>query len=192
MYDSKLYTFYATRLGFVLLFNSPQPTPLTIVVRPPGGGGHSTSQLDRGVPLGGGGVKTWPCHIALGARKIHPVIIYLTKNIQMHTLLQYCTPRIYPVWLGMLSWQAKKKKKKKKRSSPPPGSRACHKTLWARDPVINEGRFWYPVSMVMTTLGRLIPCANGDDHIRPIWYPVPILMTGKIIPCPAASPYHLP
>ena len=25
---------------------------------PGGGGGHSTSQLDRGVPLGGGGVKT--------------------------------------------------------------------------------------------------------------------------------------
>ena len=43
---------------------------------------------------------------------------------------------------------------------PPPG----HKTLWARDPVINEGRFWYPVSMC-------------DDHIRPIWYPVPMVMT---------------
>ena len=43
-----------------------------------------------------------------------------------------------------------------------PYSRACHKTLWVCDPVINEvvrhdsqeGRFWYPVSMVMTTLGR--------------------------------------
>ena len=120
-----------------------------------GGGGHSTSQLDRGVPLGG--VKTWPCHIALGARKIHPVIICLTKNIQMHTLLQYCTPRIYPVWLGMLRWQAKRKKKKERQKK---GHRLrldrgpVIKHYGARDPVINEGRFWYPVSMVMTTLGR--------------------------------------
>ena len=32
--------------------------PLTIYIARGGGGGHSTSQLDRGVPLGGGGVKT--------------------------------------------------------------------------------------------------------------------------------------
>ena len=30
----------------------------------------------------------------------------------------------------------------------------------------------------------LIPCVNGDDHIRPSWYPVPMVMTtlGRI-PC---------
>ena len=61
-----------------------------------GGGGHSTSQLDRGVPLGGGGSKPDPV-ILRSAHEKHPVTIYLTKNIQMHTLLQYCTPRIYPV-----------------------------------------------------------------------------------------------
>ena len=133
---------------------------------PGGGGGHSTSQLDRGVPLGG----SWPCHNhnALGAWKIHPVTIYTLLKI--FKCIPCCNIAhlgyiIYPgpVWLGVLSWQAKKRREKKgkKRSSPPPGLRACHKTLWVCDPVINEvvrhsqeGRFWYPVSMVMTTLGR--------------------------------------
>ena len=43
----------------------------------PGGGG------------GGGGVKTLPCLKPLGAQKIHPVTIYLTKNFHMHTLYWY-------------------------------------------------------------------------------------------------------
>ena len=61
-----------------------------------GGGGLLKFQLGRGVLLG---VKTGPCLKPLGAQKIHPVTIYLTKNFHMHTLLQYCTPRIYPVRL---------------------------------------------------------------------------------------------
>ena len=41
-----------------------------------------------GVPLG---VKSGPCHKALGAhtQKKHPVTIYLTKNVHMHTLYWY-------------------------------------------------------------------------------------------------------
>ena len=44
-----------------------------------GGGGHLTFMW-----TGGGGCrwgsKTWPCRNALGAQKIHPVTIYLTKK----------------------------------------------------------------------------------------------------------------
>ena len=100
----------------------------------------------------------------------------------MHTLLQYCTPRIYPVWLGMLSWQAKKKKKKKKKIS------TGHRLRLDRGPVIKH----YGHAILWLTKADFDTCVNGDDHIRPIWYPVPILMTGKNIPCPAARPYHLP
>ena len=32
------------------------------------------------------GLKTGPCLKPLGARKIYPVLIYLTKDVQMHTL----------------------------------------------------------------------------------------------------------
>ena len=46
---------------------------------PPPGGGHSTF-----IWTGGGGCrwgsKTWPCLKPLGAHKIHPVTIYLTKT----------------------------------------------------------------------------------------------------------------
>ena len=62
-----------------------------------GGGGHSTSQLDRGVPLGGGGGSKPDPVIMRSAHEKYTLSQYLTKNIQMHTLLQYCTPRIYPV-----------------------------------------------------------------------------------------------
>ena len=61
---------------------------------PGGGGGALTSQMGRGCRWG---FKTGPCHKPLGAQKILPVTIYLTKNFHMHTLLQYCTPQIYPV-----------------------------------------------------------------------------------------------
>ena len=70
------------------LITSPPPLP-------GGGGGHSP-QMGRGCRWG---FKTWPCHKPLGAQKIRPVTIYLTKNVHMQTLLQYCTPRIDPVLL---------------------------------------------------------------------------------------------
>ena len=41
-------------------------------------------QMGRGVPVplgGGGGVKTGPCLKPLGAQEIHPVTVYLTKNL---------------------------------------------------------------------------------------------------------------
>ena len=57
----------------------------------PGGGGHSTSQVDRGGgPLGGGGgSKPDPVIMRSAHEKYTLSFIYLTKNIQMHTLLQY-------------------------------------------------------------------------------------------------------
>ena len=63
---------------------------------PGGGGEHSTSQLDRGVPLGGGS-KPDPVILRSAQEKYTLSYYTLLKNIQMHTLLQYCTPRIYPV-----------------------------------------------------------------------------------------------
>ena len=47
----------------------------------PGGGGGGYSPLKW---VGGcrWGFKTWPCHKPLGAQKIHPVTIYLTKNFK--------------------------------------------------------------------------------------------------------------
>ena len=33
-----------------------------------------------------GGLKTGPCLKPLGARKIYPVLIYLTKDVHVHTL----------------------------------------------------------------------------------------------------------
>ena len=59
---------------------------------PRGGGGHS--------PLNWvGGAQNLTLSQTARRTKIHPVTIYLTKNFHMHTLLQYCTPRIYPVLL---------------------------------------------------------------------------------------------
>ena len=134
----------------------------SLIVHIPGGGGTRLLNWIGGCRWGGGG-----CHNALGARKIHPVTIYL--------ITFKCIPCCNIAHLGytLSDWGcwADKQKKKKKRSSPPPGTRACHKTLWACDPVINEvvrhsqeGRFWYPVSMVMTTLGRF-------DTLCQYWWP---------------------
>ena len=83
-----------------------------LLVEAPGGGGGALDFQMVGVCRWG--LKTGPCHKPLGAQKIHPVIICLTKNFHIHTLFQNCTPRI-PCPIGvLLSWQAKKKKKKKK------------------------------------------------------------------------------
>ena len=54
-----------------------------------GGGGALDSHFNGGDAGGGGGVKTAPCLKPLGAQKIHPVTIYLTKNFHMHTLYWY-------------------------------------------------------------------------------------------------------
>ena len=69
----------------------------------PGGGGALTSQLGRGCRWGGQNLTLSQTE---RRTKIHPVTIYLTKNFHMHTLLQYCTPRIYPV---LLMFYSKKK-----------------------------------------------------------------------------------
>ena len=56
-------------------------------IMPYSGGGALDSHLDGGGGgrgVAGGGVKTGPCHKPLGAQKIHPVTIYLTKNVHMH------------------------------------------------------------------------------------------------------------
>ena len=50
---------------------------------PGGGGGHSTFNWSG---CAAGGLKTGPCLKPLGARKIYPVLIYLTKDVHMHTL----------------------------------------------------------------------------------------------------------
>ena len=42
-----------------------------------------------GVPRGGGEWITWPCLKPLGAQRIHPVTIYLTKNFHISTLYWY-------------------------------------------------------------------------------------------------------
>ena len=71
------------------------------------------------------------------------------------------------VWLGALSWQAKKK---------------VLTSAWIAD------QSYYTMGMwpCEPRWSILISCANGDDHIRPIWYPVPVVMTtlGRyLIPC---------
>ena len=55
----------------------------------PGGGGGGHSTLIWTTPRAAGGLKTGPCLKPLGALKIHPVTIYLTKNFHMHTLYRY-------------------------------------------------------------------------------------------------------
>ena len=79
----------------------------------PGGGGGGGTRLLKWIGGCRWGFRTWPCHIALGARKMHPVIFYLTKNIQMHTLLQYCTPQIYHVSVSLIGGAELTSKKKK-------------------------------------------------------------------------------
>ena len=70
-----------------------------------GGEGALDFQMGRGVPLGVQNLtlsqtarhtNTTPCHN----------IPLVTKNFHMHTLLQYCTPRIDPV---LLLFYSKKK-----------------------------------------------------------------------------------
>ena len=48
-----------------------------------GGGGHSTFKWSG---CAAGGLKIGPCLKPLGARKIYPVLIHLTKDVHMHTL----------------------------------------------------------------------------------------------------------
>ena len=48
-----------------------------------GGGAHSTFNWSG---CAAGGLKTGPCLKPLGARKIYPVLIYVTKDVHMHTL----------------------------------------------------------------------------------------------------------
>ena len=57
---------------------------------PPGGGGGTRLSCGQG---GGaaGGRKPDPVAMRSVHKKIHPVTIYLTKKIHMHTLSQYCT-----------------------------------------------------------------------------------------------------
>ena len=47
---------------------------------PGGGGGHSTFNWSG---CAAGGLKTGPCLKPLGARKIYPVLIYLTKDVHI-------------------------------------------------------------------------------------------------------------
>ena len=91
------------------LVNSGRRAPLP----GPGGGGGGTRLLNWiGGAAVGGGVKTWPCHNALGARKIHPVTIYLTKNIQMH--IPCCN--IAHLGYTLSDWGCWADKQKKKKS----------------------------------------------------------------------------
>ena len=50
-----------------------------------GGGGGERSTFNWS-GCAAGGLKTGPCLKPLGARKIYPVLIYLTKDVHMHTL----------------------------------------------------------------------------------------------------------
>ena len=104
-----------------------------------GGGGHSTSQLRPWCRWGGGGVKTWPCHYR--ARKIHPVIIYLTRNIQMHSL-----PCCNIVLLGYTlsdwgCWADKQKSCDKRRPILIPCVNGDHTTLGRFDTLC---QYWWP------------------------------------------------
>ena len=63
---------------------TPHPRPPTRALpRGGGGGGHSTFKWSG---CAAGGLKTGPCLKPLGARKIYPVLIHLTKDVHMHTL----------------------------------------------------------------------------------------------------------
>ena len=73
----QLRTFSRIRMRACILVPAPAPG---------GGGGHLHRTVTGTCRWGGGGGKTWPCLKPLGAQKIHPVTIYLTKNFHMHTL----------------------------------------------------------------------------------------------------------
>ena len=56
---------------------------LSLYMTPGGGGG---TRLSTGRGCAAGGLKTGPCLKPLGTRKIYPVLMYLTKDVHMHTL----------------------------------------------------------------------------------------------------------
>ena len=90
---------------------------------PGGGGGHSTFMWTGG---GGGGAaggrKPNPVAMALGAQKIHPVTIYLTKNLHnaypVAILYRRWCPDRGPV-INIVGWEPRGKQPCDKRSSPP-------------------------------------------------------------------------
>ena len=89
MMGSVPFRFYWATLYLVIIILSIISMYATL---PRGGGGEGGTRLSFGRPVplgGGGGVKTSPCLKPLGAQKIHPVTIYLTKNFHMHTLYWY-------------------------------------------------------------------------------------------------------
>ena len=73
------------------------------VSRGGGGGGHSPLNWVGGCRWG---VQNLTLFQNARRTNIHPVTIYLTKKFICITLLQYCTPRIYPV---LLLFYSKKK-----------------------------------------------------------------------------------
>ena len=82
---------------------------------PGGGGGHSTYQVDRGVPLGG----PEPDPVILRSAHEKSTLSYCTllktfKCIPCCNIAHLGYTLSVSVWLGALSWQGKKKKKKKK------------------------------------------------------------------------------
>ena len=69
-----------------------------MVFIPGGGGGHSTFNWSG---CAARGLKTGPCLKPLSARKIYPVLIYLTKDVHNYAypVLILHTSDIYPVLL---------------------------------------------------------------------------------------------
>ena len=118
-------------MGMGLCLRPPPP--------PPRGGTH----LSTGFGGGGGEVKTWPCLKPLGAQKIHPVTIDLTKTFIMH--IPCCNIAHLGYSLSYCYFTVKKKKKKKTRNLLRPARTVA---LWCRDrgPVVNivgwEATLW--------------------------------------------------
>ena len=160
----------------LVLSEAQAQVPMQVLLLP-----HSAWFLWLVTPGGGGGCrwgsKTWPCRNALGAQKIHPVTIYLTKKKIICIPCRNIAPSLVP----------RSRACHKYCGFGTPGKQPCDK--WSNPPVANYAdldtlcQYWWPQE------GHKIPCANIDDRKRATRYPVLILM--KIIPCPAARPRHL-
>ena len=130
---------------------------------------------------GGGGGETGPCLKPLGAQKIHPVTVYLTKNFfhnAYHVAILHTSDTPCPIdkWLfySNSKFVASRTHRRWCRDRG-----ACHKHCGLGT------RLGIPGSNpVINGVG---PSGSQLDRFR---YPVTILMTVKIIPCPAARPHH--